>query len=709
MAVHSVSTTVSSTSNSSAASPSSSPTTTSSPTLLSSPSTVITPTSNCSPSNKDGINTGNNNTSNNSTSRANNISNRNNSIFDDDFDDPTSASTRGISILNGLTQQQRHHSISLSQADGISDPFGLSDYFSSSVPKASMGLSNTSGNTPYNHSQNSIHIGSLTSGLSGLSLAAQGLNNNSNSGNGFTNHTSSLSSGLYGYNSSNNPVNSGNQSEEISTIFVVGFPDDMQEREFQNMFVFTPGFEAATLKIPHKDQQEDDALTLGVNGINPRKQIIGFAKFRSHQDALQAISVLSGRRVDAEKGSLLKAEMAKKNLHTRRGLSNELVATPGPSVTTASIPPVSAGSTSIHPVNINAKRTPHPLQHRNSLAGSAAYDAFHSVPSTPALPGDLLSPNDYASSYDFYADVYAPNHLSSLSFAESFGGRHQPQQQQPQQQQQQQSELSSSYLNRQGPFDLNRVDPLSMGSFSNNVGGLAGSISGSFSNSISSSFSNRGFAGSQRFNKGFLDMDAETPTSTMAYLSKSIPAHTERGFNNALFSNNDEMANNRFQGLPINTATAAALTTPSLPSPGVASPGFRTSLNPGDQNPPCNTLYVGNLPMNTSEDELRQLFSRCIGYRRLCFRTKANGPMCFVEFENVECATQALNDLNGNPLSNSVKGGIRLSFSKNPLGVRNSAVNQPSSLGNQLHNMSNGTASFLDRRDSMSAMFDQHY
>lgn len=38
--------------------------------------------------------------------------------------------------------------------------------------------------------------------------------------------------------------------EEISTIFVVGFPEDMQEREFQNMFIFSPGFEAATLKLP---------------------------------------------------------------------------------------------------------------------------------------------------------------------------------------------------------------------------------------------------------------------------------------------------------------------------------------------------------------------------------------------------------------------------------------------------------------------------
>lgn len=93
--------------------------------------------------------------------------------------------------------------------------------------------------------------------------------------------------------------------------------------------------------------------------------------------------------------------------------------------------------------------------------------------------------------------------------------------------------------------------------------------------------------------------------------------------------------------------------------------------NPADQNPPCNTLYVGNLPMNTSEDELKALFAQERGYKRLCFRTKANGPMCFVEFENVECAARTLSKLHGHPLSNSVKGGVRLSFSKNPLGVRN--------------------------------------
>lgn len=108
----------------------------------------------------------------------------------------------------------------------------------------------------------------------------------------------------------------------------------------------------------------------------------------------------------------------------------------------------------------------------------------------------------------------------------------------------------------------------------------------------------------------------------------------------------------------------------NLPSHFTQYPRVLPAANPADQNPPCNTLYVGNLPMNTSEDELKALFSRQRGYKRLSFRTKNNGPMCFVEFEDIAFATRALNELYGRGLSNSVKGGIRLSFSKNPLGVR---------------------------------------
>ncbi|KAL6622278.1 hypothetical protein LY90DRAFT_697713 [Neocallimastix californiae] len=97
--------------------------------------------------------------------------------------------------------------------------------------------------------------------------------------------------------------------EEITTIFVVGFPDDMNEREFQNMFIFNQGFEAATLKIPAPNK-------------DGRKQIIGFAKFHTKMDALNAMEVLTGRQIDFEKGSVLKAEMAKKNLHTKKIMMN---------------------------------------------------------------------------------------------------------------------------------------------------------------------------------------------------------------------------------------------------------------------------------------------------------------------------------------------------------------------------------------------------
>jgi hypothetical protein len=93
-------------------------------------------------------------------------------------------------------------------------------------------------------------------------------------------------------------------------------------------------------------------------------------------------------------------------------------------------------------------------------------------------------------------------------------------------------------------------------------------------------------------------------------------------------------------------------------------------VNPTDQNPPCNTLYIGNLPIDTTADELTALFSKQRGYKRLCFRIKQNGRRCFVEFEDVSFATKALHELYGHPLHNSIKSGIRLSFSKNPLGIR---------------------------------------
>lgn len=57
--------------------------------------------------------------------------------------------------------------------------------------------------------------------------------------------------------------------EEVTTIFVVGFPDDMQEREFQNMFMFAKGFEAASLKWHGGNDQQDFLLS-----NNNKKQMV---------------------------------------------------------------------------------------------------------------------------------------------------------------------------------------------------------------------------------------------------------------------------------------------------------------------------------------------------------------------------------------------------------------------------------------------------
>ena len=170
----------------------------------------------------------------------------------------------------------------------------------------------------------------------------------------------------------------------------------------------------------------------------------------------------------------------------------------------------------------------------------------------------------------------------------------------------------------------------------------------------------------QKVNQGFLVSEQDTSTiSRQKECSSTASA--------SAFSKNNET--NVAGSTTISQADLSLLA--KVPPPA----------NPADQNPPCNTLYVGNLPPDATEQELRQLFSNQQGFRRLSFRNKMNshghgnghghGPICFVEFEDVSFATRALAELYGSQLphprpSLNNKGGIRLSFSKNPLGVRGS-------------------------------------
>jgi hypothetical protein len=207
--------------------------------------------------------------------------------------------------------------------------------------------------------------------------------------------------------------------------------------------------------------------------------------------------------------------------------------------------------------------------------------------------------------------------------------------------------------------------------------------------------------------KAFIENNYADDDETSDLLKDPV-AYAENGPTGGRRATAPQLPIGRMSGLSLNTATNAANTvSTSVPSPyahsvsahanpmtplngpnlggsyPIGSQHFQRHnfppVNPADQNPPCNTLYVGNLPIDTSEEELKAMFSKQRGYKRLCFRTKQNGPMCFVEFEDVSFATKALHELYGHPLHNSIKGGIRLSFSKNPLGVRSGQTPGPSS------------------------------
>lgn len=55
-------------------------------------------------------------------------------------------------------------------------------------------------------------------------------------------------------------------------------------------------------------------------------------------------------------------------------------------------------------------------------------------------------------------------------------------------------------------------------------------------------------------------------------------------------------------------------------------------------NPPCNTLFVGNLGDTVNEPELRQLFGTLAGFRQLKLIRGARSVTCFVEFADLPSA-----------------------------------------------------------------------
>jgi hypothetical protein len=430
------------------------------------------------------------------------------------------------------------------------------------------------------------------------------------------------------------------QDEEISTIFVVGFPDDMQEREFQNMFVFSPGFEAATLKIPastaaareranvpvvdafgmpyldgggyedsfgnlplgdplnHVLAQRDPPPPAGSSNMGSRKQIIGFAKFRTRIEALEARDILSGRKVDAEKGSVLKAEMAKKNLHTKRGLANDAGGVGNPAGNASTI----QGSS--NPASVAALLRERERE-RVHLQNAAAFDAFHSVPADaqrPPRPSQHdLHGETFAvpAGYTLYQSNGSRGPASDFAPDPRWQGYASSQPSPPEQGSESQSPSSNSSalassprmrspLGQPSPFGKSLLQQLE-----DELPPMAGT--GTLQNQQAAALHSFYSTSSE-------DAAGYAAAGPMGHALSS--QHAPIGQQHLHHSGG--MAS-RLAGLSLNTTVSSA-TSASSPVAGVSSPtAFPRTQNPADANPPINTLYVGGLPAVRKRDRFSLL------------------------------------------------------------------------------------------------------
>lgn len=370
-------------------------------------------------------------------------------------------------------------------------------------------------------------------------------------------------------------LNSVSSSSDISTIFIIGFPDDFKERELINMFLFAPGFEGAVLKTTTITSfLQSTFLPLMDETNSNRKQLIGFVKFSKPVEAAYALEILNGKILDQEKGLVLKAEIAKKNLFIK----------PNGSVVSISKSLRGSASGNVSPSSIS--------DDESMLLGlctcmSSSSSSSSSTCSNQACP---LKPTPISQSQQRMMSITLPG----------------------------QSDPSIICAPEMEPVKLEIPTIIK-------------------------------------------------PTSPFLQSNPSTPVPLT-----PIMSSKSQTPQLQPQQQQILMVPDRVLDISSLQRNLIASPNLGSMAAIVGENFPCNTLYVGNLPPSAQEEELRALFRNCLGYRRLSFRPKSSGPMCFVEFEDIACATAAMETLYGTMISCSIpsKGGIRLSFSKNPLGLR---------------------------------------
>ncbi|XP_009367542.2 LOW QUALITY PROTEIN: protein WHI4 [Pyrus x bretschneideri] len=81
----------------------------------------------------------------------------------------------------------------------------------------------------------------------------------------------------------------------------------------------------------------------------------------------------------------------------------------------------------------------------------------------------------------------------------------------------------------------------------------------------------------------------------------------------------------------------------------------------------CSTLFIANLGPNCTEDELKQVLSQYPGFNVIKLRAKGGMPVAFADFEEIEQANKAMDELRGSSLPSSDRGGMHIEYARSKM------------------------------------------
>jgi RNA recognition motif-containing protein len=96
--------------------------------------------------------------------------------------------------------------------------------------------------------------------------------------------------------------------------------------------------------------------------------------------------------------------------------------------------------------------------------------------------------------------------------------------------------------------------------------------------------------------------------------------------------------------------------------------------NTSRSNPPLDTIFIANMSPEASEDELKTLLSGFPGFKRCKLVNQRGVITAFAQFEDMKSSAAVIGFLQGRPNLALDSSGLRVEYSKKPMGVPGKAT-----------------------------------